>query len=194
MRVEIPEDRPRLELELADGSNVWLAPLAPEDRSYLVTGLEEMSLESRFSRFGQGRRRLSEREWDYLTNVDQRRHVAWVAVVEGRGAGVGRYILTEDDPCAEVAVTVLDEYQRRGVGTLLFQALLAVARSDGVEELCFEVLPSNRRVRKILAQVNAAMTEVDGLIEGRIVTGDLTRAPLETEVMCIMDAYRSGQS
>ena len=174
MEVEIPPDRPRLEMTIKDGSMIMLFPLSHDDRRYLVQGLDEMSLESRFSRFGQGRQRLSESEWAYLTEIDQKSHVAWVAVLDGHGAGVGRYILPPRADCAEVAVTVLDEFQGRGVGTALFLALVAVARADGLGELCFEVLPSNNKVRALLKLVKVELTMTEGLMEGRI---DVTTAP-----------------
>lgn len=190
MRVEIPEDRPLVEVPLPDGRVVLLAPLAPDDRRYLVEGLEELSVDSRFSRFGQGRDRLTESEWEYLSDIDQRRHVAWAAVIDGFGVGVGRYILL-DDGAAEVAVTVLDDYQGRGVGTALLQALVAVARADGVAEFRFEVVPSNTRVLEALEALGAVVTVTDGLTEGRIGLGDFKLAvPREEELVEAMRAFR----
>jgi GNAT superfamily N-acetyltransferase len=40
--------------------------------------------------------------------------------LDGRGVGIARYIRDAEDPqAAEVAVTVLDHWQRRGLGTEL---------------------------------------------------------------------------
>ncbi len=78
---------------------VMLRPLLKADRRFIEGGLEELSVESRYARFGQGVGRLSRRELDYLSDVDQRSHVAWGAAVDRRVAGVGRYIVT-DDGCA----------------------------------------------------------------------------------------------
>jgi GNAT superfamily N-acetyltransferase len=189
MRVEIPPERPRVHTVLADGSAATLLPFSPDDRQYLVEGLAEMSMESRFSRFGQGRQNLTAGEWDYLSEVDQHRHVAWVAVVEGNGAGVGRYIVGPE--CAEVAITVLDRYQGRGVGTALFVALVAVARADGVAELCFEVLPTNRKVLEALAGVHAEVVESGGLVEGRVAVADLPVDPQEADYATAMAAFRA---
>lgn len=192
MRVDIPESRPRVEVRLDDGSLALLSPLSKEDRHYLVEGLQEMSIESRFSRFGQGRYGLTEGEWDYLTNVDQSRHVAWGAVVDGFGAGVGRYIILDTGDCAEVAMTVLDEYQGRGVGTALFLALVAVARSDGVPALCFDVVPSNNRVLEFLSLANAEVSESGGLVEGRISLDQEIPVEHEAEFVEAMRSFRAG--
>lgn len=189
MRVEIPEDRPLVEVPLHRGGDALLVPLAPDDRHYLVEGLAEMSIDSRFSRFGQGRQRLSKSEWDYLSDIDQRMHVAWAAVIDGFGVGVGRYIVVDGDS-AEVAVTVLDDYQGRGVGTVLLQALVAVARADGLREFRFEVVPSNARVRQALRSLDADLSETDGLISGRLTLDDSLPVPQEAELVEAMRRYR----
>lgn len=190
MHVEIPADRPLVEIPLDDGTVAALSPLVPEDRTYLIEGLQEMSLESRFSRFGQGRHQLTQAEWDYLTHVDQRHHVAWVAMVDGSGAGVGRYIITGDGTCAEVAVTVVDRFQGRGVGTALFLGLLAVARADGVDELCFEVLPSNERVLDFLTVVSASVRYTGDLLEARLRPEEIKHIPVEREFVEAMHRFR----
>jgi len=167
MRIVIPADRPKYEMPLKDGSIVTLSPILKTDRTFFERGLEELSLESRFARFGQGVGRLSEHELDYLTDVDQRHHVAWGAALGEDVAGVGRYIVTHDG-CAELAITVLDALQRRGVGRALFEALVAVARSDGVHELCFEALADNEAVMSLVSEVEIAPLVTDGLLERRM--------------------------
>ncbi len=192
MRVEIPEDRPVVEVPLKDGSVALLSPLRPSDREYLAGGLDEMSLNSRFTRFGQGRHNLTAGELAYLSEVDQRKHVAWVAAIDGEGAGVGRYIRFGADDCAEVAVTVLDRFQNRGLGTALFLTMLAIARHDGVPVLCFEVVPTNTLVRDVLETLEAEIREVDGLIEGRIPPDSEIEVPFEAEVLAVMERIRSA--
>lgn len=191
MRIELADDRPRVEIELSDGSMAVLSPLVAEDRDYLVRGLEELSVESRFARFGQGRHSLSETEWQYLTNIDQRDHVAWVAMIDGEGAGVGRYIRGEE--CAEVALTVLDPYQQRGLGKALLYALIAVARADGIPSFCVEVVPSNLRVREIVENLAEDLADVEGLLEGRIRLGAEIVIPNQEEILAVMAAVRQAQ-
>lgn len=193
MRVEISEDRPIVEVVLSDGSTAALSPLIPDDRQYLTQGMDELSLESRFARFGQGRHGLTETEWRYLTDIDQVNHVAWVAMIDGEGAGVGRYIRPPDrEECAEVAVTILDPHQRRGLGTALFLALVAVARNDGVPAFCFGVVPTNHRVREILHSLRADLAEVAGLMEGRLPLGDQIEVPDEAAILEAMRQVRGS--
>ncbi|MEE9534584.1 MAG: hypothetical protein V3W06_09195, partial [Acidimicrobiia bacterium] len=70
MPVEIPDDRPRLTIWLRDGSEVLLSPLSAEDSGLIEEGLDHLSVESRYTRFGQGVGHLSHSELEYLTNVD----------------------------------------------------------------------------------------------------------------------------
>jgi GNAT superfamily N-acetyltransferase len=192
MPVTIAEDRPRLTVRLRDGSEALLSPLTAEDGDLLEEGLDHLSIESRFARFGQGLSHLSHSEVEYLTNVDQRDHVAWGAIVDDEIAGAGRYIRIPTAGCAEIAVTVIDEFQRRGLGMLLLEALAAVARVDGVESFCFEIVPDNLPVRHILKRLEVPLTESQGLLEGRIALTDIWRASHEDEMVSVMNETRGG--
>lgn len=190
MRVEVPADRPRIEFPLPNGGTVLLAPLAPDDRPYIAEGLSELSEESRFARFGQGIDALSRHELDYLTNVDQRRHVAWAAVLEDEGVGVGRYIVGSDGS-ADLAITVLDPHQGSGVGTALFCALAAVAIADGVKRFRADVTPGNQRVIDWLAGAGVSVRHgEDGLIQGLVPLSGL-QIPLADELAAVMQDFRS---
>jgi GNAT superfamily N-acetyltransferase len=190
MPLPLPEDRPRLEVTLDDGSHAQLSPLRPEDRDLLEEGMSQLSPQSRFARFGQGRGGLTRAELDYLSRVDQRRHVAWGAIVDNAVAGVGRYILIEDEACAEVAITVVDRLQGRGVGRALFQALVAVARSDGVEAFCFDALPQNLAVQRILKGLGVDLGTNQGLVMGRARIADLPESSLDAGFVSVMERSR----
>lgn len=168
MKIVIPAERPRHDLPLKDGSMLTLSPILKTDREFFEAGIEELSLESRFSRFGQGMSSLSQTELDYLTDVDQRSHVAWGAAIAEEVAGVGRYIVDGNGEYAEVAVTVLDSMQRRGVGQALFQALTAVARADGIHEFFIEAQADNQAVMSLVRAYEITPLVSEGVIERRI--------------------------
>jgi GNAT superfamily N-acetyltransferase len=191
VQIVIPDGRPKYEIALDDGSVVTLSPVIKTDRDFFRQGLESLSVESRFARFGQGVSSLSEAELDYLTDVDQRHHVAWGAAIDDEVAGVGRYIVPEEGGCPEVAITVLDELQRKGIGSLLWTALAAVARADGIGELCFEASADNVGVRRLvsLAEVNPLVS--DGLMERRIRVSDLPISRHEPALIEVMDELRT---
>ena len=63
-----------------------------------------------------------------------------------RFIGVGRYFRLQDRTRAEVAFAVLDEYQGRGIATLLLEHLRRIANPSGIEEFTAEVMASNRHM------------------------------------------------
>lgn len=189
MRIVIPAERPKYEMPLRDGSHVTLSPILKTDREFFEKGIEELSLESRFSRFGQGVSSLSQHELDYLTDVDQRHHVAWGAAIDDEVAGVGRYIVQEES-CAEIAVTVLDSMQRRGVGRALFEAMTAVARSDGVHEFCFEAQADNEAVMSLLRDIEIAPLVSGGIVERRIRLRAIPPGDHDEALVAVIDEVR----
>lgn len=190
MRIVLPEDRPRFEMPVRDGAVVTLSPVLKADREFFEKGIEEMSVKSRFYRFGLGVGSLSQRELDYLSDVDQQAHVAWGAALGDDVAGVGRYIVAMDGSSAEVAVTVLDDMQRRGVGTALLTALVAVARADGISEFTFEARFDNPAVVRMLGDIEVTPIASDGLIERRIRLTDLPVSEHEPRLVAVMGETR----
>ena len=138
---------------LHDGAEVSLRLLRPDDKERLAAGFARLSSESRYQRFFTGKERLSEAELRYLTDVDGERHFAICAIgADGRGVGVARFIRLASDPeIAEFAITVVDELQRKGLGRILTDRLIAAARERGVKLLRAEVLANNRAMLSILA-------------------------------------------
>jgi GNAT superfamily N-acetyltransferase len=132
---------------LRDGSSCVLRPIRPDDKELLHRGFLRLSPESRYRRFFAVKNELSERELRYLTEVDGLRHVALGAVtLDGSdGLGVARFIHLEGEPgIAEAAIAVADEQQGKGLGSLLFQRLVAAARERGVVRFRCEMLCSNQ--------------------------------------------------
>ena len=194
MRIVIPADRPKYEMFLKDGAIVTLSPVLKTDREFFERGIEELSLESRFSRFGQGVGGLTRQELDYLSDVDQRKHVAWGAAIEEEVAGVGRYIVEEYNGCAEVAVTVFDAMQRRGVGQALFEALTAVARADGITEFCFEARADNEAVLGFVRDMEISPLVSDGMLERRIRISSLPTTPHDAALFAVIEEVRQSRT
>ena len=193
MRIVIPEDRPKHERPIEDGSILTLSPILKTDREFFEKGIEELSLESRFARFGQGVSSLSRQELDYLTDVDQQSHVAWGALIDEDAAGVGRYIVQGDGSSAEIAVTVLDSMQRRGVGTALFEALVAVARADGLHELSFEAQADNEAVMSIVRDYEVGPLVTDGMIERRLRLSAVPTTPHDEALVAVIREVRASR-
>ncbi|MDH3189858.1 MAG: GNAT family N-acetyltransferase [Acidimicrobiia bacterium] len=181
---------PTIEVPLSGELVAEIRPVLPGDAPQFERGLSELSEESRYARFGIGIDHLTSQELRYLTNVDLVSHVAWGATIAGDAAGVGRYVMLDDGESAEVAVTVVDRFQQRGLGRALFEALTAVARRDGVETLRFEVEPSNEAVKR-LVMVDAEVSE-SGLFRGAIPVADLPETPRDRDYLGLIDWYRAA--
>lgn len=189
MASEQSEEFPRIPVVLRDGSTAELRPISPDDEGLIEEGLSQMSLESRFARFGSGISNLRKSELRYLTDVDQITHVAWGATVDDQPAGVGRYILGSG-PDAEIAIAVVDRFQRRGLGRVLFQALVASARAGGVVGLHFSIEPWNRRVLRMLPGVEIQLNQTDDMLEGRIDVKEIGDGDHDAEFVEMLNLFR----
>jgi GNAT superfamily N-acetyltransferase len=149
-RFAIEEVRTRLR----DGTPVLNRPIRPEDKALLIDGFERLSAESRLRRFLAPVDELTATQLRYLTEIDYVNHFAWVAVLASHrdfGIGVGRYIRIADEPTvAEAAITVVDDYQGRGLAILLLAMLAATARTAGIEKFRAYVLEDNVVMRGLL--------------------------------------------
>jgi GNAT superfamily N-acetyltransferase len=140
---------------------VRVRPLRPSDAPGIQAGFEALSEMSRYYRFHSGMRRLPERLLRYLTEVDGIDHVALVAFEVGatdasRGVGVARFVRDRAAPrTAEVAVTVLDRAQGRGVARRLLAELGEAARVRGIDTFKLSVIAGNQRARRLIASLGA---------------------------------------
>jgi RimJ/RimL family protein N-acetyltransferase len=137
------------EARLSDGTFAFIWPLLPSDREAIREGYEHLSAESREHRFLADVPHLTETLLEHLVDeVDGVDHVALalVAVDEqhvGSGVGVARIIRYPSDPsAADLAVTVEDAWQGRGVATALLTELLR-RRPAGVTRIVTTVAADN---------------------------------------------------
>ncbi len=185
----IESDRPRVEILLRDGTRAEIGPISAVDAPLVAQGLTELSEASRFARFGSGLSGLSDSELRYLTDVDQVSHVAWGALIDDRPAGAGRYIVGPGSE-AEIAVTVIDNYQRKGLGRALFDALVASARASGIDALYFSIEPWNRAVTRMMQAFEIEFDEDEGMLTGRIDVASVPASEHEAEFVRLLDETR----
>jgi GNAT superfamily N-acetyltransferase len=157
--------RRTLDLTLRDGMRVRLRPVVPEDKERLVQGLERLSPASRYRRFMTAVARIPPRQLAYFTELDYVDHHAIGALALDEpgepGIAVARYVrLPEQPDAAEVAVTVIDQYHACGVGTLLLQALSAVALEHGIATFRAEIMGDNRAARSLVARFDARIARL----------------------------------
>jgi GNAT superfamily N-acetyltransferase len=194
-----PDDPPfdgdpswRVERTLRDGTKISIRGVGPDDREEIRRGFLALSPETRYFRFLEyGAKELSDDLLTYLTDVDQKDHVAIGAGVVSpdlkteRGIGIARFIRLADSPdTAEAAVTVSDDMQRRGVGAALLRELLRAAEVRGIKNIRADVLANNATMRGILEKAGARV--VPGETGGGTITYDLALAPPSVSMLEIL--------
>jgi RimJ/RimL family protein N-acetyltransferase len=143
---------------LRDGSEVLIRQVRGADAPLLADGFTRLSATSRQMRFLGPKKELSPAELRYFTAIDHHDHEALGAVdhAGGRGVGVARYVRRADDPqAADIAVTVVDEWQGRGLGTELMSQLSERAREEGICRFTAQVAADNVAVAGLLRRVGA---------------------------------------
>lgn len=159
-----------MEVTLENGMRVIVRPAGPGDRDRLREGLAKASPTSRYLRFLRPIEFLTEREIDYLLNLDYDDHFAWGAVAaddpEQPGLGIARYVRDEEDPqSAEAAVMVIDEVQGMGIGTLLLRLLAESAQENGIRRFTAYVSAENRSVLEGLREAGAELEPEDSHVK-----------------------------
>ena len=138
---------------LRNGRRVEIRALRPGDRDGLLAAANRTSDQSLYRRFFGVRRAFTEEEVASFVNIDFVDEVALVAVMRESGrevvAGGGRYIVVRSGT-AELAFTVVDEFQGQGIASALLRHLTALARAAGLREFIAEVLPDNTAMLRVL--------------------------------------------
>ena len=145
-------------LELTDGTKVHVRPIVPEDEPLLIEAVGAMSERTVYFRFFSPLKRLPDALAHRLAVVDYNDRFALVATTHKPGgkeriAGVARYDRAAGSDVAETAVAVIDEFQRRGLGSALLAILGKVAREHGIKMFTLIVLPENQQMLGLLRKM-----------------------------------------
>jgi RimJ/RimL family protein N-acetyltransferase len=155
--IHAPEGRMAV---LRDGSAVLIRQVRSADASLLADGFARLGPASRQMRFLGVKKELSAAELRYFTDVDHHDHEALAALdyAGGHGVGIARYIRDAGDPqAAEIAVTIVDDWQGRGLGTELLARLSDRARSGGIRRFTALADAGNVAVAALLRNAGARL-------------------------------------
>lgn len=154
---------------LADGTEVELRPVGPDDKPLLEQGMTMLSPASRRLRFMSPVENLSRSQLAYLTEIDHESHMAWGVTAGGQPVAVGRLVRLATSPeVAEIAITVVDEWQRRGIGQILVRILAEIGRSVGIQRFAYEALPENKGIVRLLGRFGAIHEFREGIVSGSL--------------------------
>lgn len=140
---------------LKDGTIITLRLLIPADKLLLANGMDSFSPESRYQRFLGPKKALTDADLYYLTEINGVDHFAIGAILQPhQGIGVARFVRFGDEyEVAEPAIAVLDLYQHKGLGKLLFTRLMDAAKEREVKRFRGNMLADNRSMRQLLHSV-----------------------------------------
>lgn len=148
--------RPR-KLRLKNGLQVYVRQIAPHDKPLIKKGFEQLSPETIRMRFMGLRKGFSEEELNFLTDIDGVDHFALGVsnLEQTEGIAVARYIRDSAElDTAELAIVIVDRYQRLGLGSQLINEITKYAMKHGVR--CFKghLSPDNEAMKNLISQFN----------------------------------------
>jgi len=133
--------------QLADGTDIVIRPIRPEDAEIEQAFIRNLSPESRYFRFMRSLAELTPEMLVRFTQIDYDRELALIGTMRRDGheveIAVGRYVTNPDGRTSEFALVVADEWRHRGIGSRIIQGLIAHARTKGLMEMTGEVLTTN---------------------------------------------------
>jgi len=132
-----------------DGVTIRL--LRNGDTATVAALFDRLGDRSRAQRFAMAKPRLTEADLAALARVDGDHHVL-VAFLDGDPRPAAMAQLVRDGATAEVAFAVADEYQGRGLGSILSRELAADARAAGIRELRATVSGENPRAVSLISR------------------------------------------
>ncbi len=140
--------------QLPDGTDVSVRPIRPEDAETEQDFVQNLSPESKYFRFMQSMDKLTPLMLARFTQIDYDREMALVALInehtpDARILGVARYVSNPDKQSCEFALTVADEWQKKGIGRQLMHRLMTVARDRGIEIMEGDVLSQNTKMLRL---------------------------------------------
>ncbi|OBI43817.1 acetyltransferase [Mycobacterium kyorinense] len=174
-----------LRIQVPDGTELLLRPVLPGDSERTMQGHVRFSSETLYRRF-MSPRLPSRGLMDYLAEVDYVDHFVWVITdADGYPVADARFVRNDGNPAvAEIAFTVADAYQGRGIGTFLIAALSVAAYVDGVEKFTARVLADNVPMRTIIDRYGAFWERDDvGVVTTVIDVPDPSDLPLECDMI-----------
>lgn len=166
-KVRYPQELEKYET-LKDGTEIFFRPVRPTDEAALSEMLYSLSAASVKRRYFTHTKTFPHKDVQKLTNVDYEQNLAIVGVVPGPEGGeeivaIAQYFLDPKSMVGEVAFIVQDEWQDKGMGSVLLEYLVQIARRRGVRSFYATVLPINKAMLTIFYNSGYKInTEFDG--------------------------------
>lgn len=147
------------ELPLTGGAMVRFRHLRPDDEPFISDAVKTASRETLLHRFFSPIRRVPPELLHQLLAINRDRETCIVGVVADSGSMRlvcgARYVKLARPATAEIALSVHDDFQGRGLGTYMVRLLARLARTEGLRWFEAEVMASNDRMLHVFRKVAA---------------------------------------
>ncbi|MFH1088140.1 MAG: GNAT family N-acetyltransferase [Chloroflexota bacterium] len=144
----------KAEVLLKDGSRITLRPMRRDDAELWVDFVSRLSPHSKYLHFHHAPESMGMEDALRFCTVDYANAFAVVAEVlrdkDRHILGIGRYYRLPGKDSAEIALAIRDDYQGKGLGTRLIEALANVARKDRIAIFHADVLAENEEMMAVL--------------------------------------------
>ncbi len=161
------------------GIELFLRPVKISDEPLLKSFFACLSDQSLYYRFASPRRRVPRERLQEFFVIDYTDKIVVLALKktserEAELLGMGQYAVNEGEHTAEAAFVVKDEYQNKGVGTVLLQTLTTFAKKQGLLGFTAEVLQENLPMMRVFHKMGFDMTTTnqEGTFELRMMFKD----------------------
>lgn len=176
-QISYPEELEKYDT-LRDGTEIFFRPVKPTDESALSEMLYSLSGASVQKRYFTYTQTFPHKDVQKLTNIDYKQDLAIVGVVPGPSGdqivAIAQYFLDPKIMLAEVAFIVQDEWQDKGMGTVLLDYITDIAKERGVKTFYATVLPNNKTMLNMFYNSGYQVrTEFDG--DAHKITYDLDK-------------------
>lgn len=155
---------------LVDGEQIELRPATHSDEYALIRLHDELSERSVYLRFFTTNHAAGADFVHRVLQLESPSGYCLVAVLAGEIVGMVSYQTLDTPERAEVALSVADRCQSRGVGTLLLEHVVSYARQHGINAFHAEVLAENSRMLRVFFDIGLTPTtrRVDGTLQVEI--------------------------
>lgn len=149
-------------MPLVGGSSVRFRHVRPDDEPLVTEAIRTASRETLLHRFFSPIRSVSSQQLRGMLAIDRAKETCIVGLVATpdttRLICGARYIRLPRAHAAEIALTVHDDFQRRGLGEFLLRLLARLAVADGIRWFEADVMNSNRKMLNLFKKLAPDLT------------------------------------
>ncbi len=162
-------------ITLRTGEKIFVRPIRPDDEPMMREMFYDFSEKTKYLRYHAALKFMPHSKMQVFCTIDYDTEMAIVGLHGAPGSeevvGVARYMTDAEKTSAEVAFTVQDAWQRKGLGTYFFERLLKIAKDNGIRILHAYVLVENSGMLKIFHR--------SGMVVETQTEGDVVRVTMK---------------